>query len=280
MIDKKARLKMSPQIKDSSFYAYIGSRRAGKSISAIAQAFRICPDLDIENVVFSWEDLKYALTHKTRTAIVWDETAVSAYNRDWMTQANKQINKAMQVFGYRQLCIICTFQHISQIDVQLRQQLDALFWNYGFDFYEKEKGAFTRKSLKPYAVKKNPFRVPTVVPYEIERPSDLHSLEIGWVDLPELDELCRICGIKQSWLKDYEKKKEEFFQDLNSDEDNTNEKINMKQFKMWEKQNLAFRNSVKYMEEKLHYSQNEVAKILGIPRTTLAGWRKNFEEST
>lgn len=271
IINKQAKMKMEPEIQDSSFFAYVGERRSGKSITAIAQIHLIDPDVTTENVVFTFDDLRKAVYSKTKAAILWDESGVTAYSRDFMTNVNKLINKFMQVYGYRRISIHTTFQHLQFIDNQLRQQMDALYWCYGKDYVNEKTGRpYTRKSLLPFTVKKNPFWAPTFKPYEVMAPKMLNPEPIGWVQLPDMDEFMRYAGVKKEFLKDYDKKKQEFFQTLG--EDTEPQKVDSRILKTAAKQHSALKAALKYMTEVDKLSKENISKKVGVARSTLRQW--------
>jgi len=221
----KVKTKMHQNIKDSSFISYVGERRSGKSVLAIAHAFSIDPDLTTENVCFSLDDLKQTIYDKMNTAVVWDEAGVTAYSRDFMKESSKALNKFFQVFGYRRVAVLSTFQHAGYLDNHLRGQLDALLWmqsSIKTFMIDGVRTPLTRKFCKPFTVRKNPFAPPFYKPYTFyQTTSSVNAMEIERIPIPDVPELMKFYNVRnwRSFFDDYEKKKEEFFIELGADED-------------------------------------------------------------
>ena len=83
---------------DSPFFAFIGNRRTSKSTTSIALLKAIDPDATLEQICFSYEDLKNFFTTRSGKPVVWEEAGVAAFNRDALTRESKLLVKHFQSF--------------------------------------------------------------------------------------------------------------------------------------------------------------------------------------
>lgn len=273
LMNEPAKDRMSPKLNDSSLFAWCGVRRSGKSVNAICQAFAIDPDFSIENVAFTFQDLKELIYSKQKVALVWDEASVTAYARDFMTRVNKDMNKFFQVFGYRRICIIATFQSMAALDAELRRQIDAVFWCRSHDYRDKSGEPATRKFIMPFKVKKNPFDFPKITPWSyLPTKNSPNPVNIGWIQVPEYEKLLNYYGVSKQFMKDYQKKKQEFFESMDQDEDSEETHIDKRWLQTVEKQQNALKTSINYMSTKLGMTQKEISSAIQVPRSTINTW--------
>lgn len=311
IILSKADDKMDERIKDSAFYAYVGERRSGKSMLAIAHAFRFDPDLTTESVCFSLEDLKKFIYANTKKPVVWDEAGVTAYSRDFMTKISKDLNKFFQVFGYRQIIVLSTFQHAGYLDNHLRGQVDALFWMQSAQYRDDTGRPYTRKFCRPFTVFKTPFSPPFFKPYKVyQTPTSPNPFDIGKIPIPDMEHLMRHYGASgwKAFLKDYDKKKEEFFEQLGMDDEEQEEenglkaqvqkmkeehksekeqweeelknlKINKNEYNLVKRQNKAYLKFINNLIDTKSATESDIARAIEVPVQTLHGWRNRNESS-
>lgn len=272
LITGPAKDRMSPQLNDSSFLAFCGSRRSGKSMLAICLAHSICPDLSIENVAFSFQQLKDLIYSKERTAIIWDEAAVTSYSRDFMTKTNKDLNKFFQVFGYRKIAICATFQTLGMLDAELRSQLNAVFWSRSVDRRNSNGEPYTKKYVMPFKVTQSPFFPSQIKAWDFLPPNEPNYKNIGWIELPQLDDMLQTYGVPKKFISDYQKLKNEFFIELGKEDKEETPKIDKRMMQTIERQQKALKESVDFMQTKMNMTQQQISSALKVPRATLHSW--------
>lgn len=188
---------------------------------------------------------------KERTAIVWDEAAVTSYSRDFMTRMNKDVNKFFQIFGYRRLAVIATFQILGMLDSELRGQLDCVFWCRSRDYRDDKGEPYTRKFMMPFKVTKTPFWPPYIQPWDYLPTTQANYVKIGWLEVPPLEDALKVYGVKPSFIKDYLKRKQEFFENLGKEEENETPKIDKRWLQTMQKKEDALKAGIDYMATKL-----------------------------
>lgn len=202
------------EFENSTLYAFIGERRSGKSVTALAMCKAIDPDFSTDQIVFTSKDLMKLIKDPNyrRKAILWDEASVTAYSRDFMQEMNKTLNKVFQVFGYRQLAINMTLQHINFLDKHTRTLVNTLFrCNTKIDFEKRAKLVF----LEPMSIVCDWVRDPIIVPYKV--PMNGRFVELRAIPLPPAEELFKFAGVDEKLYNDYLKMKEEFFVDMGAE---------------------------------------------------------------
>lgn len=264
-----AKMKMHPVINDSAFFGLIGPRRTSKSTLSIVLGKAINPDFSVDDICFSFDELKHILTDDSirRKPIVWEEASVTAYSRDFQEEINKQLNKYFQVFGFRNLSVIANFQHLSLLDNHTRMQLDCLFRCKSYYGKDMQDNLFTRKACQPFKVLNDGINDPLVVPYKI--PGDLTYKEIGEIPLPTEEQLFKMFDIKSSLMEKYQKRKIEFFKSLDGEE---NQKLAEKEIKILKRKEESLGNIAKYLQGK-GISQDEISDMMGLPRQTASRWK-------
>jgi hypothetical protein len=263
-----AKMKISPVIDDSAFLAFIGPRRTGKSELSIATAFGINPDFQSDNICFSFDELKAKLTDDAvkRDVLVWEEASVTAYNRDFMDEVNKTLNKYFQVFGFRNLAIIANFQHLSLLDYQTRMQLDVLLKCKSYYGMDPDGNHFTRKTTYPYKVTNDGISDPRIIDYKI--PGDMGYYKVGEIPIPQLDKLHSLFGIKSSFIGEYKKRKLEFFKNLEQD---TNTKLEEKEIAILQKKEEALAKLARSLQAQ-GLTQDDIGNLMGVKRQTASNW--------
>jgi hypothetical protein len=262
-----AKMKISPRIDDSAFLALIGPRRTGKSELSIATAFAIDPDFPIENICFSFDELKAILTDDAirKQPVVWEEASVTAYNREFMEEVNIILNKYFQVFGFRNLAVIANFQHINLLDYQVRMQLDVLLRCKSYYGTDLQGNTFTRKTVFPFKVLNDGINDPMIVKYKV--PGDMGYEIIGEIPIPQIDNLHKMYGIKNSFIQQYKKRKTEFFKNLEGKE----KKIDEKEVSMLKKKEEALAALARKLQEQ-GLSQDDIGGLMEINRSTASRW--------
>lgn len=196
---------------DSTLFAWLGRKRSGKSMTCLAACKRIDPDFDEDKIVFDIKDFN-ALVKDSETnqcSVMWDEASVTAYTRDYMQEANKTLNKLMQVYGFKKVAINCTFLHLNFLDKHTREVLDLIFRCY----YRRKKVDGNRIQnvyVEPYTVITDWIRDPYLEKYKISQ--DGVFTPVGAVPVPQLDDLYKWGNVNNKLLKAYQKKKIEFFE--------------------------------------------------------------------
>lgn len=262
-----AKMKISPRIDDSAFLALIGPRRTGKSELSLATAFAIDPDFPIDNICFSFDELKAILTDDTvrKQPVVWEEASVTAYNREFMDEVNILLNKYFQVFGFRNLAVIANFQHINLLDYQVRMQLDVLLRCKSYYGTDPQGNTFTRKTVFPFKVLNDGINDPMIVKYKV--PGDMGYDVIGEIPIPQINNLHEMYGIKNSFIQQYKKRKTEFFKNLEGKE----KKVDEKEVTMLKKKEEALAALARSLQDQ-GLSQDDIGGLMGIKRQTASSW--------
>jgi hypothetical protein len=268
-----ARMKISPIINDSAFLGFIGPRRTSKSTMTIASCHALNPDFEIDDICFSFEDLKRILNDHTikKKPIAWEEASVTAYNRDFMEDVNKKLNKYFQVFGFRNLAIIANFQHLSLLDNHTRMQLDVLLRFKSYYGSDQQGNVFTRKACIPYKVLNDGINDPLILPYKI--PRDMCYSPVGEIPFPPEDVIFKMFGVKKSFMDQYQKRKIEFFNSLDKEDD---WKLAQKEIAVLKKKEQSLEAIAKYLQNQ-GISQDEISGMMGLKRQTAS--RMNIFEA-
>lgn len=262
---------------NSSFMASIGQRRSGKSVFTLGACCKVDPDFSEEQICFGLDELKEQLNEKTNTSILWEEAGASAFARDFMAEENKMIVKTLQVYGFKKLAIFGNFQHLMYLDSDVRLQLDCIFKMKAHHVFE-DGLPVTHTYALPYKVVTDWIRKPIIKPYMVY--NDDVWKDIGAIPIPDMEEYFKYCGVSKQLYREYNKKKEEYFQDLNaSDEEEIKKEIFTKrELKTLTRVNKAYLSLVsRLIEDKV--SKARIAELSGIPVTTLSGWIGKGEEA-
>lgn len=201
---------------DSTLYAWIGQKRSGKSVTSLAATSKIDPTFNEDQIVFDVEDFKELVKDPdtTRCGIMWDEAGVTAYSRDFQKEANKTLNKLMQVYGFKEVAISCTFPHLNFLDKQTREVLDMIFRC----FYKRTKEEGNRKHqvyVAPYKLLTDWIREPSIVEYKTN--IDGVFKPVGAIPVPQIDELFKWGGVSKKLYNQYLQKKHDFFETVGED---------------------------------------------------------------
>jgi len=207
MIFVKAAQKQLLENEDSVLHAFIGRRRSGKSTTALLFCCLIDNDFTADQIVFTIDEFRKATKRYKGKAILFDEAGVAAYSRDFMKEINKELNKLLQVFGFKQLYIALTFQHLSFLDKHTRTLCDVIF-----KCRKDRVNGNNSVIIEPYAVVTDWIQEPVVTPYKILKNG--RSIAVGSIYIPSLEKLVEKGIIKKQLLKEYLQKKEEFFENL------------------------------------------------------------------
>lgn len=244
---------------DSVLFGWIGKKRSGKSTLALAESCKIDPDFDTERIVFHLDEFKDCMKDENTQdcSVMWDEASVSAYNRDYQQEANKVLNKLMQVYGFRRVAINCTFIHLNFLDKHTRTVLDMLFKCH----YRRQKGEDGARKQEmytiPYTVVTDWIKDPKLYPYKIN--IDGAFQELGAIPVPQYDDLLKWGGVKKSLVNDYEKKKLEFFESIGEDPNAEDEE---------EPERMTKKNTliplIDRIHEKYHTNIKECCELVGV----------------
>lgn len=262
---------------NSSFMASIGQRRSGKSVFTLGACCKVDPDFSEEQICFGLEELKEQLTEKTNTSILWEEAGASAFARDFMNESNKAVIKTLQVYGFKKLAIFGNFQHLMYLDSDVRLQLDCIFKMKAHHVFE-DGLPVTHTYALPYKVVTDWIRKPIIKPYMVY--NDEVWKDIGAIPIPDMEEYFKFCGVSKQLYRVYERKKEEYFQEMNtSDEEEVKKEIFTKrELKTLTRVSQAYLSLVsRLIEDKV--SKAHIAELSGIPVTTLSGWLGKCEDS-
>lgn len=261
------RAKLALMSEDSVLYCFVGRRRSGKSMNALFMAKLIDPDFSIDKVCFTSEELMEKVKEYTNSAIVYDEAAVTAYSRDFMTKINKALNKTLQVFGYRRLAIMMTLQYLPMLDIHSQLLTDVVFRCHSsletsmneIDFNEIDPEKINLKKIywmEPFKVLTDWLEKAFVTSYKIVENG--RQVPIGSITMPELDEMLEKSGLSKRFLHEYQRRKEEFFE---SDKF----KHSRQDVKLMEQRNRA----IKKLYER-GMKQREIAELFGIAQQTVS----------
>ncbi len=255
---------------NSSFMASIGQRRSGKSVFTLGACCRVDPDFPAEQICFSSDDLKEQLNEKTCTSILWEEAGASAFARDFMSESNRAVVKTLQVYGFKKLAIFGNYQHMLYLDSDVRLQLDCIFKMKAQHVFEDGQPV-THTFALPYKVVTDWIKKPTYRPYKVLR--DEVWKDIGAIPVPDMEVYFKYCGVSKQLYHEYERKKQEYFEDMNNTEtDETRKELFTKrELKKLTTVNQTFLTLVnKLIDEGV--SKSRIAGLAEIPVSTLNGW--------
>jgi hypothetical protein len=182
-----------------------------------------------------------------------------------MEEVNIILNKYFQVFGFRNLAVIANFQHINLLDYQVRMQLDVLLRCKSYYGTDPQGNTFTRKTVFPFKVLNDGINDPMIVKYKV--PGDMGYEVIGEIPIPQIDNLHKMYGIKNSFIQQYKKRKTEFFKNLEGKE----KKIDEKEVSMLKKKEEALAALARSLQEQ-GLSQDDIGGLMGIKRQTASSW--------
>lgn len=219
MFNRMALENIDPAINDSCWYTWLGERGTGKSTMSIVQAFALDKDFSTDLLVFEVKDMIGIIKENNRVPVVWEEAGVGMYSRDFMTKTNKQINKVMQMFRYKNIVLISNFQHLGLLDNHARMQINKIFWCKSKSSRNEDGSLFARKMFSPHVVLSTPFTDPFIRPYKMMFKDKSKREPVGWMPLPTEEQLFREFGVKQSFISDYKSAKNEFFEKLGEEEE-------------------------------------------------------------
>ena len=130
--------------------AMIGPKGSSKSWSALSMCEEVDPNFSDKTIVFSTIDLLKLMTQKPQlpagTAILYEESSVSANNRDWYSFFNKALTAVVDTFRYRNYFLVFTTPFQGSVDIKLRRSFDAIFDMTG-EINKKERYAVANYQL-------------------------------------------------------------------------------------------------------------------------------------
>jgi len=260
-------------LEDSILFSFLGRRRSGKSTLTLAVLKKIDPDMTTEQVVFTNKDFREATREYKEAAIFWDEPSVTAYSREYQEEANRLLNKTLQVFGYRKLVIGLAYQHADFLDKHTRWLVDVYFLCSSSINVDK----LSRQNyVEPKVLVTDWVRDPYLAPYKYNRNG--RFVEMGKIPVPDLDELFKWAGMKKSFFKDYQRKKDEFFESAEWEKENKREEdklgIDRRQLRRFAKYEKALFNCIDYLVNQ-GVQKREIAKLCGTTLTGLRYWLDN-----
>ena len=226
---KKART--AQLLEDSVLYSFLGRRRAGKSTLTLAVLKKCDPDMTVDQIVFTNKEFREAVKEYKGRAIMWDEPGVTAYSREYQDEANRLLNKTLQVFGFKKLIIGLAYQHAGFLDKHTRWLVDVYFICRSEIIPDELR---RQNYVEPMVLITDWLREPTLVPYKIKRNGRL--VEMGTIKVPALEDLFKWAGMNKKFYKEYEKKKLEFFEKAEwekSDKEEEREKRAREEFMRW-----------------------------------------------
>lgn len=259
-----------PNIKNSTFYTYTGERRTGKSTLSRTQAFKIDPDFTVEEVCFSFQELKKELKEdKPGKPLVWEEASVTAPNRRALDEINITLSKFFQVFGFKRRIVIANLQHLGFLDPQVRMQINCVFQCRSSYFTDQNGEPQTIKYFQPFKVLSSSLSFDQwLKKYDI--PDGLSYREIGEIRVPPVDWLNEYAGISKKFERDYEKRKMEFFEELGEEEEEN--KVTKQQLDKMNTQIDALGNLAKGLRTEKEFTKTEIARLMGVNRNTAESW--------
>jgi DNA-binding transcriptional regulator YiaG len=229
----------------------------------------------VENVFFDAKDVVKALKTKGKEAISFEELGVSMYSRDFMKKGNKDINKVMQMFRYRNLIITMNFQGMTHIDNHARQQMDVIMWCRSKIFHDENGSPFTQKLINPNYVFTSPFSDPFIRPWTFMSAGKANYDPIGWIPMPAEKDLRERYGVTDEFMRDYQNAKEEYFDKIGAEEENAENaegeavpKLTKQVIQKYEKQGALNVGMVDILSNEFGMSQADIAKRLNINRKT------------
>ncbi|RLI84564.1 hypothetical protein DRP07_00655 [Archaeoglobales archaeon] len=275
---KKARTHQL--LEDSILFAFLGRRRSGKSTDALALCKKIDPDMTIEQVVFTNKEFRDATREYKKAAIFWDEPSVTAYSREYQDEANRLLNKTLQVFGYKRLVIALAYQHASFLDKHTRWLVDVYF----ICSSEINVNELSRRNfIDPRVLLTDWVREPYLAPYQYTRNGRL--VEMGKIPVPQLDDLLKWAGINKKFYHEYQRKKEEFFESAEWESENEREKemsilkrygIDGRQLRRLLREDFALQNLVDELYNR-RFTYVDIANMAGIEVNTLRSWIRTWK---
>lgn len=255
---------------NSSFNAFIGERRSGKSVACLGMAAAIDPNFTEEQICFSIEDLKQQLNTKQQAAIIWEEASTSAYSRDFMTERNKAIIKALQVYGFRKIALLGNFQHLRTLDADLRLQLNTVF-RMNAHHHLVDGVPVTQTYAEPFIILTDWIQEPGITPFKIL--SDGVYKPLGGIPIPDMWDFFEKCGVSKTLYKNYLKKKTEYFMEIGQAESSALENsLNTRELKTLVRQEAAYKDLVITLVSEGVLTKKRIADMSKVPVTTLNRW--------
>jgi hypothetical protein len=180
-------------------HVFCGDPGSGKSYCSLAFACAVDPEFDPENIVFDVRSfIKLIRMAKKGTSIVFDEAEVEGSSRDWQSARNKALKAISETFRFRNLAVYWTAPTFGDIDRGVRLVLHAFSESIGIDYDNKIALMTYEQILKNRKTGDIYFK-----PVKIHLKNG--AREIRWLGftLPP-----------KKILNEYEKMKQEFFEDL------------------------------------------------------------------
>lgn len=119
---------------------------------------------------------------------------------------------------------------------------------------------------------------PILAPYKVEK--DGVYQPIGKIPVPQMWNLFKMCGVSESLYKNYLKKKDEYFQEMDEPEKEDKEEIfSKRELKTLTKVNSAYLNLTSRLIDEEKITKTKIAALSGIPVTTLNTWLGKTEEA-
>lgn len=125
--------------KNSNFIGlWVGKPGIGKSVSALRTCEKLDPSFQIDQVVFSIDQLLSLILKFQEMmekgidirgkAILYDEAGITADNREWQSQVHKALNDSIETFRFLNLVLMITVPGKNRIDSKIRELIHGTFY--------------------------------------------------------------------------------------------------------------------------------------------------------
>jgi len=117
--------------------AVVGPTGSGKSWAGLKLCEEVDPNFTIEQVVFSPKEFINLLRSgklKRGSAVLFDESGVSANSRNYQTATNKALHYLNQTFRSQNFCVIYTLPDFGFMDIGIRKLCHALLQTQNIDY--------------------------------------------------------------------------------------------------------------------------------------------------
>ena len=271
---------ISPQVNDSTWYCFLGDRGTGKSTLSYIMAHAIIRQLkilrrptefSIDHVCFSTDDLVKFLRTKQNAIVVWEESGVGAYSRDFMTKSNKDLNKIFQMFRYKNIILISNFQHLNLLDKHARMQINRVFWLKSKIHRDKDGTPYTSKYLSSYFCISNPFYPPYFLPENAILANSPNYQHLVNIQIPPEAILLKRYAVPENFKKEYLAKKNDFFNKTIADSEEENEHIG--KARSYKRRAIAYQNLVETLRNQ-SVPMTDIARLSKIDARTLYTWNQ------
>jgi len=258
---------------------FVGGTGSGKSMSALAFAEmtqkKLLPDVPFtaNNVVFKGSDFVSKIQGKgqlpSKSVILWDEVSVFGLNsRRSMSNINIMLNNVFNTFRHQNYVVVLTTPDFANIDVVVRKLLHTYVKTCNIDF--KKKLAKLEVQYMQYNPRFGRIYYHT---FQIQKPSgDRYVMKHFHAPLPSPE-----------LIKEYEKKKKEFTDELNQMVQLKISEMEAEEIKTDSQKENEKRKHLTGKQEEVYnmlcegFTQNDIAESLGIKQPVVSIMAKTIK---